>query len=147
MASDWLVQRGWNELRVRRNLIIFGLVVACLIVPAGLVGNKITAVWLLTLVVGGLSVAAPMAWTLTQAVCDKRIVGTATGLQNFSGNLGGILSPVLTGFIAHATGSFALALCVAGAILIAGMVAYGLLVNERIVLPYADNMSTQDLTK
>ena len=89
-----------------------------------------TSVWLLTVAVAGLGLATPNTWTLTQAVCEKEIVGTASGLQNFGGNLGGIIAPALTGMIAHRTGSFAIALGVAGVMLILGILAYWILIED-----------------
>jgi MFS family permease len=130
--SDWLVRRGYAEKKVRKALIVTGLLICCLIVPAGMVEDKMTAVWLLTISLSGLGIASPNTWTLTQAVCSKKIVGTVSGIQNFGGNVGGILAPLLTGFIAHKTGSFALALGLCGAILIGGIVAYLLLVEEKV---------------
>jgi len=130
--SDALVRRGFREIRVRKVLVIFGLLACCLIVPAGLVEDKMAAVWLLTLALAGLGVATPNTWTLTQAVCSRNIVGTVSGIQNFGGNLGGILAPLLTGFIAQATSSFALALGVTGGILILGALCYLFLVSRQI---------------
>lgn len=132
VASDWLVRRGYAEKTVRKALIVTGLLICCLIVPAGLVEDKMTAVWLLTISLSGLGIASPNTWTLTQAVCSKKIVGTVSGIQNFGGNVGGILAPLLTGYIAHQTGSFALALGLCGAILIGGIIAYLLLVEKRV---------------
>ena len=91
LLSDWLVRRGYEEKRVRRWFIIVGLAIGCLIVPAGLVSSKLTAVWLLTISLCGLGICSPNTWTLTQAVCEKRIVGSVTGIQNFGGNIGGKL--------------------------------------------------------
>ena len=135
--SDALVRRGYAEKRVRKLLIMIGLAVTCLIVPAGLVGEKMTAVWLLTISLAGLGIAGPNTWTLTQSVCARNIVGTVSGIQNFGGNVGGILAPALTGFIASATQSFALALSLAGAILVLGILAYGLLVSRQVELAAA----------
>jgi len=134
LLSDWLVRRGHAEQRVRKIFIIVGLAIGCLIVPAGIVADKITAVWLLTISLCGLGISAPNTWTLTQAVCEKKLVGTVSGIQNFGGNLGGILAPALTGFIAHATDSFALAFGLAGAILIVGMLAYWFLISDQVAL-------------
>jgi ACS family glucarate transporter-like MFS transporter len=130
--SDRLVRNGHDERFVRKVFIIVGLAIGCLIVPAGMVANKMTAVWLLTISLCGLGLASPNTWTLTAAVCEKRIVGTVAGIQNFGGNLGGIIAPALTGFIAHKTNSFALALGVTGAVLCVGMVAYWLLIGDEV---------------
>ena len=132
MLSDRLVDRGYDETRTRKIFVLIGLAVGCLIVPAGMVADKMTSVWLLTVSLCGLGIASPNTWTLTQAVCQKKIVGTVSGIQNFGGNLGGILAPALTGFIAHATNSFALALGLTGAVLLGGMLAYWFLVSDKV---------------
>jgi ACS family D-galactonate transporter-like MFS transporter len=132
LLSDWLVRKGHQEAMVRKVFIIAGLAIGCLIVPAGMVTDKMTAVWLLTISLCGLGICSPNTWTLTQAVCHKKIVGTVSGIQNFGGNLGGILAPALTGFIVHATNSFALALGLVGVILVVGMIAYWFLISDTV---------------
>ena len=102
--------------------------------PAGFVEDRMTAVWLLTISLSGLGVASPNTWTLTQAVSSKKIVGTVSGIQNFGGNIGAILAPLLTGFIAHFTRSFALALALCGIILVAGIFVLWFAVEEKIEL-------------
>jgi len=134
LLSDWLVKRGREERRVRKIFIVIGLAIGCLIVPAGMVSNKITAVWLLTISLCGLGICSPNTWTLTQAVCNKKLVGMVSGIQNFGGNLGGILAPALTGFIAHVTDSFALAFGLCGVILVVGMFAYWFLISDSVEL-------------
>jgi MFS family permease len=132
--SDWLIRRGHSEVRVRKGLIIIGLAIACLIVPAGMVEDKMTSVWLLTTSLCGLGISAPNTWTLTQAMCSKKIVGTVSGIQNFGGNIGGILAPVLTGIIAQQTQSFAIALSITGGVLVGGMLAYWVLISIKVEL-------------
>jgi hypothetical protein len=46
--------------------------------------------------------------------------------------VGGIIAPWLTGAIAHRTGSFAPAFILCGFILVAGALAYWLLMNEVV---------------
>ena len=132
LLSDWLVRRGRNEVRIRKLFIVAGMLVCCLVVPAGLVADKMTSVWLLTAAVAGLGLATPNTWTLTQAVCEKEVVGTASGLQGFGGNLGGIIAPILTGYIAYKTHSFAVALGIVGAVLIMGILSYWFLIDEKV---------------
>jgi ACS family D-galactonate transporter-like MFS transporter len=136
LLSDWLVRQGREETLVRKIFILVGLAVGCLIVPAGMVSDKMTAVWLLTISLCGLGICSPNTWTLTQAVCHKKIVGTVSGIQNFGGNLGGILAPALTGFIVHTTGSFALALGLVGVVLVIGMLAYWFLIAGKVEVTF-----------
>lgn len=130
-ASDFLIRRGYSEIRVRKTFIVLGLLIGCLIVPAGMVAEKTTAVWLLTISLCGLGISSPNTWTLTQALCSRTLVGTVSGIQNFGGNLGGIIAPALTGFIVHKTQSFSLAFSIGGAILVVGIFAYIFLIAQR----------------
>ncbi|MGH9880555.1 MAG: MFS transporter, partial [Pyrinomonadaceae bacterium] len=52
--SDLLIRRGYSEIRVRKTFIVVGLAIAGLIVPAGLVADRGTALWLLSISLCGL---------------------------------------------------------------------------------------------
>jgi MFS family permease len=128
--SDYLIRRGHSEITVRKTFIVIGLVLCMLIVPAGMVDGRMTSVWLLAVSLCGLGVASPNTWTLTQAVCSKTLVGTVSGIQNFGGNLGGILAPFVTGYIADKTGTFEWAFIICGILLVVGMFAYIFLIGR-----------------
>jgi ACS family glucarate transporter-like MFS transporter len=130
--ADFIVRRGAREPLVRKLFMMLGMAGAIVLVPAGMVTDKMTAVYLLSFAVCSLSISGIASWTLTQSVCERRIVGTVGGLQNFFGNLGGIVAPALSGFIAKTTGSFALAMGLTGGLLIIGIAAYWFLVNEPV---------------
>ena len=132
IVTDRLIAAGFGELRVRKTFIAIGFAIAMAIVPAGLVEDNGTSVWLLVLSLSGIGVAAPNTWSLTQACCTKRVVGTVSGIQNFGGNVGGIIAPWLTGAIAHRTGSFVPAFILCGFLLVGGTLAYWLLMNEKV---------------
>jgi ACS family glucarate transporter-like MFS transporter len=128
MLGDWLVRRGANEITARKSLITAGLIIGCAIVPAALVESNLLSAILLGLAICGLTISAPNAWALTQAVCPPNLVASASGIQNLGGNLGGVLAPALTGYIVKATGSFTPAFLFAGALLLAGIAAYWILI-------------------
>ena len=132
VASDRLIAAGFREVPVRKSFIVIGFAIALAIVPAGLVRDNGTSVWLLLTSLCGLGLAVPNTWSLTQACCTKRLVGTVSGIQNFGGNVGGIVAPWLTGAIAYRTGSFASAFVVCGFILVGGALAYWFLMNEKV---------------
>jgi sugar phosphate permease len=132
IATDRLIASGFREVQVRKTFITIGFAIALAIVPAGMVQDNGAAVWLLMTSLVGLGIAAPNTWSLTQACCAKRLVGTVSGIQNFGGNVGGIIAPWLTGAIAHRTGSFAPAFALCGFVLAGGALAYWLLMNARV---------------
>ena len=131
-VTDRLIAAGFRELRVRKTFLTIGFGIALAIVPAGLVHDNTTSVWLLFISLCGLGVAVPNSWSITQACCSKRLVGTVSGIQNFGGNVGGIIAPWLTGAIAYRTGSFAAAFVLCGFILVGGAIAYWTLMNEKV---------------
>jgi len=135
LASDRLIGAGFRELPVRKTFIAIGFAIALAIVPAGLVHDNATSVWLLSTSLCGLGLASPNTWSITQACSTKRVVGTVSGIQNFGGNVGGIIAPWLTGAIAYRTGSFRSAFVLCGFILVAGVLAYWLLMNDVVDLP------------
>jgi MFS family permease len=135
LATDRLIAAGFREVPVRKTFIAVGFAIALAIVPAGLVHDNGTSVWLLSTSLCGLGLAAPNTWSITQACCTKRLVGTVSGIQNFGGNVAGIIAPWLTGAIAHRTGSFASAFVLCGFILTAGALAYWLLMNDKVSSP------------
>jgi MFS family permease len=135
LASDRLIAAGFRELPVRKTFIAIGFATALAIVPAGLVRDNATSVWLLLTSLCGLGLASPHTWSLTQACSTKRVVGTVSGIQNFGGNVGGIIAPWLTGAIAYRTGSFRSAFVLCGFILVGGVLAYWLLMNEIVDTP------------
>jgi len=48
-------------------------------------------------------------WAITQTIAGPRMAGRWTGLQNFLGNLAGVIAPALTGFVVQYTGHFIMA--------------------------------------
>jgi cyanate permease len=48
-------------------------------------------------------------WGITQTLAGPKTAGRWTGLQNFFGNLAGVIGPTLTGFVIDRTGRFFLA--------------------------------------
>ena len=60
------------------------------------------------------------------------MVGALTGLQNFFGNIGGLLAPIVTGYIVNATGSFSASFVVAGGMALFGAASYVFIVDNRL---------------
>jgi hypothetical protein len=78
----------------------------------------------------GLSFASVNIWSLTQAVAGRERSGLASGAQNFVGNVGGGLAPLVSGFVLQYTGSFVMPFYVAALLLAAGASAGWILISE-----------------
>jgi sugar phosphate permease len=128
ICSDAFVRRGFDEITVRKSFITAGLLIGCLVAPAGFVEDGRLSALLIAGAVCGLGIVGPNGWVLTQAVCGRERVGVGAGIQNLGGNLGGVVAPAVTGLVAHVTGSFAAAFAIAGAVLLFGIAAYWILI-------------------
>ena len=73
---------------------------------------------------GGLSAAAPVGWSIPALIAPERGVGTLGGILNTVNQIAAIVAPIVTGYIAARTHSFAWAFAAAAAILVLGIAAY-----------------------
>ncbi|TKI02630.1 MFS transporter [Martelella alba] len=73
-------------------------------------------------------------WALPGDVAPRSMVGSVGGIQNFGGYFAGSLSPLVTGLIADATGSYALAFISGGLIAACAAVCYWFIVRQPIAV-------------
>src|SRR5262249_32018011 len=102
------------------------------VVTAAYVEQAWLAVTLLTLCVGSLRLATGSVNSYPIDLAPRPVVGALTGLQNFFGHIGVLLSPILTGYIPTATGSFPASFVVAGAMALFGAASYVFIVDNRL---------------
>jgi len=136
---DFLIQRGWNATRVRQTVLLTGTSLGLGIWGAGHATTPVSALLWISLALGGLAAAAPVAWTVPSLIAPRGAVGTVGSLANFCGQLAAISAPIATGYIVTATRSFAAAFAIATVVLVIGIASYGLLLGriERIAEPVA----------
>lgn len=79
-----------------------------------------------------LSVAQSGKWTLITAVAPQSYAASVSSIQNFGSYIGGTVSPLVTGMVVDATGSFVLALALGAGVMVTGAVLYYFGVKEPI---------------
>ena len=127
--SDRLIRRGWNETRVRKGVLTVAFSTGLLLIPAALVAKATTAVPLVTAAsLVGLSTANLLV--IFQCCAPRRQVGAWMGVGNFIGNIGGVLSPLLTGILISRTGSYFPGFALAPLVLVAGLLCFWFIVGE-----------------
>ncbi|HXX23123.1 MAG TPA: MFS transporter [Terriglobia bacterium] len=127
--SDRLIRRGWNETRVRKGVLSVAFCTGLFLIPAALVGKAASAVPLVTAasLVGG---STANLLVIFQCCAPRGQVGAWMGMGNFIGNLGGVLSPLLTGILISRTGSYFPGFALAPLVLIAGLLSFWFIVGE-----------------
>lgn len=118
--ADRLIRRGATPTRVRRAFAATGLSLATIILPVGIIKDLTTSMALLLIACGCFGIFTCSHWAITQTLAGPRAAGKWTGIQNGIGNLAGVVSPWLAGFIVQRTGSFFLAFAAAAAIAFTG---------------------------
>jgi sugar phosphate permease len=123
--GDYLIQRGVTTTVSRKSIIGVGLTASTvLVIAAAYVEQSWLAVTLLTLCVGSLRLVTGSANSLSIDLAPPGAVGSLSSIQNLFGNVGGLLAPIVTGRIVTVTGSFALAMVVAGGMALFGAISY-----------------------
>lgn len=121
---DHYVRRGYDETRVRKSVLVIGMLLGLAVLGAVFTSKADWAILWISISLGGLAAAAPVGWSLPSLIAPKGGVGTLGGVMNFAANLAGIAAPIATGYIVGMTNSFAGAFVAAAIILLIGIASY-----------------------
>lgn len=127
--ADRLIRRGWDETRTRKGIVTIAFLTGLLLIPASRVASAGAAV---ALIAGGslVGLATGNLLVILQCCAPLEDVGLWTGFENFFGNIGGVLAPLVTGYLISRTGSYAPGFALAAVTLLAGLLSYWLIVRE-----------------
>ncbi len=104
--SDRWIAAGGSPTVVRKTFAGAGAGGAgLLLLGCALVGPRV-AVMLLLLAFAAGGMCGSNIWAITQTLSGPKMAGRWTGLQNFLGNLAGVIAPAVTGFVIDYTGHF-----------------------------------------
>lgn len=136
---DALLRREKDANRVRRTVLIYGNILGLMVFAPAFLHDTRAVLVCLTLAVSGMSAASPVLWTLPSLIGPPGGVGRVGSILNFSGQIGAITAPVITGYLSARTHSFGMAFLVAGVVLVIGIGGYVFLLGriERVHLPLA----------
>ncbi len=132
---DALIQRGRNPVRVRQVVLIGGTALGLGILGAANAHSAATALFWISVSIGGLSAASPVGWSIPSLIAPKESVGTVGGILNFCNQVSGIAAPIVTGYVVQATHSFSWAFAAAGIFLLIGIAGYVFLLGSMEPVP------------
>jgi len=128
-VSDRWLASGASLTRVRKTFTAAGAALGGSVALVSVVSDPRAAVALLFIACASLGVCSSNLWAVTQTLAGSATVGRWTGLQNFVGNLAGMVAPALTGTIVQRTGRFSWAFAITGVIACLGAIAWLFLVG------------------
>jgi MFS transporter, ACS family, D-galactonate transporter len=132
---DTLVRRGYQETLVRQTVLVGGTALGLTIVGVVFSHDVGTAVFWISLSLGGLSAASPVGWSVPGLIAPRNSVGKVGGILNTGNQIAGIIAPIATGYLAGPTNSFGRAFAAAAIILVLGICAYIFLLGRIEPVP------------
>jgi MFS family permease len=132
---DELIRRGFDSSRVRQTVLVVGTGFGLGILGAARATSPLVALFWISISLGGLAAAAPVAWTVPSLIAPRESVGRLGGIVNFCGQLGAISAPIVTGYVASITHAFTSAFVAATGILLLGIGGYVFLLRRIEPIP------------
>jgi len=97
--SSWLVRRGWPVLKARRAVLLLFAFLEVSIILAQFAHSQWVAVALISLAVAVHQAWATNMFTMASDLFPKEVVSSVVGIGGMAGALGGILFPILVGYL------------------------------------------------
>jgi MFS family permease len=135
--SDRLIIRGASVNAVRKGFVVYGQIgvgvclILCAVTPALALGSLLVS----AVFVG---VESGPVYSIPQTLAGPRAAGRWVGVQNFFGNLAGIVAPYATGLMVDRSGHYGWAFLVAGVVTFAGAAAWGWMIPKVEPLAWRD---------
>jgi ACS family glucarate transporter-like MFS transporter len=109
IVSDMLLKRGTSLTRARKLPIVIGLVISGAILLCNFTDSQALVLTFMSIAFFGKGVAS-LGWAVLSDVAPRELTGLSGSIFNTFGNVSGIVTPVIIGYIVSASGSFDLAL-------------------------------------
>ncbi|MDF7775381.1 MFS transporter [Sphingomonas sp. AOB5] len=135
-ASDMILKRTGSLDLARKGPLVFGMVLATMIIACVWAQTEWMVIVLMSIAFFGKGVAS-LGWAIMADVAPRKLAGLSGGVFNMFGNLAGIATPIVVGYIVSATGSFDLALVYVGAHCLLTIFAFMVIAGpiRRVELP------------
>ncbi|TKI03748.1 MFS transporter [Martelella alba] len=127
--SDWLLKKTNNLSLARKGPITFGLTLSATMMLCNYVQTESMVIFFMSLAFFGKGFGS-LGWAVVADTAPKKIIGITGGIFNSIGNLSGIITPVVIGYVLSMTGSFQLALIFVGSHGIIAVLSYWVIVGK-----------------
>jgi len=129
VVSDRLLRAGRTLSFARKTPIVIGMSLSMTMIACNYVSTQTAVMLFMSLAFFGKGFGA-LGWTVISDTSPKGLVGLNGGLFNLIGNMAGVTTPIIIGYIVKHTGSFHDALIFVGATALLAIIAYLPIVGE-----------------
>ena len=129
IISDQLLKRGWSLTAARKLPIVGGMLLSVTMIGCNYVDSEVVVVALMALAFFGKGVGA-LGWAVVADTAPKEVIGLSGSIFNMFGNIAGIVTPIVIGYILSVTHSFNGALVFVGLNALVTIFAYLVIVKD-----------------
>ncbi len=129
VVSDKLLRAGRTLSFARKTPIVIGMSLSMTVIACNYVSTQTAVMLFMSLAFFGKGFGA-LGWTVISDTSPKGLIGLNGGLFNLIGNMAGVTTPIIIGYIVKRTGSFQDALIFVGATALLAIIAYLPIVGE-----------------
>jgi len=135
-VSDAILKKTGNLSIARKTPITIGLLLSASIMLCNVVSNEVLVIALMSLAFFGKGFGS-LGWAVVADTAPKELIGTTGGVFNAIGNLSGIITPVVIGYLLQSSGSFSSALIFVGAHGLVAVFSYWIIVGRILRMDLA----------
>ena len=92
---DYLIREGYDSTRVRKTILIAGMVLGLAIVGAAYTKDINVAIVWVSIALGGVAFSAPVGWSIPGLISPKGSVGTVGGIMNCFNKSADVAAPIV----------------------------------------------------
>jgi ACS family D-galactonate transporter-like MFS transporter len=122
--SDRWIAQGRSPTVVRKGFMSAGMILSAIFLVASVTASAHAAIPLLLMSGAAYGISASNTWAITQVLSGPLAAGKWVGVQNSIGNLSGIATGILSGYIYGRTGAFFWAFTATAMIALVGCLSY-----------------------
>ena len=129
VISDALIRRGHSLTLARKAPIVGGMLLSSCIIGCNYVNTDWIVVALMSLAFFGKGIGA-LGWAVVADTSPKEAIGLSGSIFNMCGNIAGIVTPIVIGYLVAQTGSFNGALAFVGINALVTVFSYLVIVKD-----------------
>ncbi|MGI4801447.1 MAG: MFS transporter, partial [Janthinobacterium lividum] len=126
--SDWLLRRTGSLTIARKTPITIGLALSAAMIGCNYTDSGTLVIVLMSLAFFGKGFGS-LGWTVVADTAPKEMIGLTGGVFNGLGNVAGIVTPLVIGYLLQSSGSFNSALVYVGAHGLLAIACYWIIVG------------------
>ncbi|PZP35161.1 MAG: MFS transporter [Roseateles depolymerans] len=127
--SDLCIRRGMSMSLARKAPLIIGTLLGASIVAVNFVESNEGVIAILTIAFFAQGVGSS-SWAAVSEIAPCQYIGLTSSITSLAANIAGVTTPLMIGYIIHATGQFFWALNLIGLICLVGALSYSLLLGK-----------------